>query len=250
MSDLAGPASSTLPTSCLHCGYEIGRIGTAVCPECGCRLLEGQGLIAQRRDVLREEYPSVMRRHVLSFIGVALACSIGFGVVTMSLDAGLSVAMVLGVVLGVSMIFGFIVSLPAAPHERFVVRIAWMRALWWMHGPWLIIVPAGVIALCVAGIERAMAPGSELTETACKFGLAIWVLGWIGCMMRSVVVFSRVLEWCGVPPGAHPGEWGKPGLLSVPLMIITLVASGIVGFAGGVGMTAISLGEGEFWQAF
>jgi hypothetical protein len=119
-----------------------------------------------------------------------------------------------------------------------------------MHGPWLIIVPAGVIALCVAGIERAMAPGSELTETACKFGLAIWVLGWIGCMMRSVVVFSRVLEWCGVPPGAHPGEWGKPGLLSVPLMIITLVASGIVGFAGGVGMTAISLGEGEFWQAF
>ncbi len=216
---------------CLACGYEIGGLSCPACPECGLALDESHLAAARARGELERELPRTIIRHAVRWVIVILVYGIGAGVVSRSLVGGaVSIAM-LGIGIFGTGLIGWAGAMPARPWERGMLRTAWLRALPWLHGPWLMTAPAAAIILAVALIDRWSYNDGLLVGTLVIVGFLLWLLGVAGCFAGAMKVFGGTIQR-HTPPGAPwPGPLATGAL--VVLFLVVLAACSVVGLRGG-----------------
>ncbi len=218
------------PLRCTECGYTIPDEVGARCPECGTLYDENALWRARRWRDLRASDARLLRRWLLVAGGVIVIYALGAGVVGQSAMLIVTTGIALSVGVAGSLVMGALASLAAPEQQRLVLRSAWLRALPWAHGPWLVIAPCSAIILSLALLDRAANLNGSITFAALVGGTIIWLVASVLLMNKAYKAWSRVMnDFTGAP--------AKYATLAETICLLLLVViwcgSMIVGFLGG-----------------
>ncbi len=218
---------------CLACGYEIGSIrGAPACPECGRPIDAAHRRAARRGAAIGRRLDAIVLRHLAAWGVVVLVYALGAGVVTRSpTNAVVTLTMLAVGVLG-TIVMGFLAAKLARPWERAPIRAAWLAALPWLHGPWLMIAPATIIILAIGLVDRWSYNDGVLTGTAGLVGILLWLLGCVGCFAGAADAWGTRMRRVSLP--GLPTLRGRMLLVEPALFFITLAGCMLVGLLGGI----------------
>lgn len=142
-------SSAALPVlpqglSCPGCDYDLGGSRVRVCSECG-RAVERGDLVSFRKRRRADQMLRTASSRFLKLLALA-PLMMGGGALLILLDIrAAALAAVLSVImLAGSWGIGVVAARFAQPPHRTAIRVAWMVALPWMNGPWLVLPVFGV----------------------------------------------------------------------------------------------------------
>lgn len=217
---------------CIACGYEMGPPdASSVCPECGRALDSPHRAAARARAALEERLPRLLLRNLVAWGVVIAVYAAGAAVVTGSpVEGALTLAM-LGVGVAGTIAMGWWSARLAHPWERAMFRAAWLRALPWLHGPWLMIAPATAIILLVALIDRWSYADGMLTGTMSLVGFLLWLIGVVGCLSGAIVAWGAQVRRVSLPDFGGPSPTAMGAVIA--LFPVVLGGCSVVGLMGG-----------------
>lgn len=195
---------------CPACGYAAGGLRGRICPECAAPVTDAT-LVAWRA---RAELTSSWRGLVGGQLSAAAAVAIGYSGVAWLLLGEPEVALIAlvacGVIYGGSAAAGLLCVALMAPEERRAAAALWLRELWLVNLPWIILGPGALIALVI--------------PTEAILALPLWAL--IVAPLPWASRMSRAAERSMLRPG-------YAAVLFAGVGIATLLASTAIGLAGG-----------------
>lgn len=211
---------------CPACGYAAGGLRGYVCPECAHPVTD-EAIVAWRA---RLEMAAAWRALMLGHIGFGALIAVVYGAgarLLLDTDAALLALACCAALYGGSIVLGLGCAALMAPAHRLAAAATWLRELWLLHLPWLVVAPAAVIALVVAALERFLGLGDgQLTIVLAIFGLAAW----------ATVLFVAPVVWASrMSDGAHRAalRLGPVAGAFACAGLVVLVAAAALGLAGG-----------------
>ena len=186
----------------------------------------------ETRAALLSARRSTAARHAGAWLGVLAVYAAGAGLFAQT-AAGAGVAIVaMATLLVGSLLGGWLVLMRVQEVDRPLVRVLWLRMLWWLHGPWLLVGPSALFILAVAFVESTTGSTGEGTATVVLVGTPMWLIACFLCVASWTGVWSDTLERLGIRLA------GWTSVLLGVVVITALLAACVLGLAGGVLATA------------
>ncbi len=215
---------------CLHCGYDLGKADPDICSECGATIDDAHRALRRVRANLN--LPRQAKRHALAWTGVVALYACGVALLSQKLTTAIAAFAAMTAIVGASILYGLVVSLLAPPIHRSYVISAWLRAVWWMHGPWLNIGFCAVVIMIVALVDHSIRADGEAVIWFGMAGLAMWLLvGFVFLYLSFEAIGTRLnRNW---PPGISPRREIVDLVLGLGVFL-TMLAAAALGLAGGI----------------
>ena len=175
---------------CPRCDYDLGGAAMGVCPECG-RPIVVHDVVQFRR---REDARRVLRRAVRMVAWRALVAVVVMsgGAMMLALDLGAAVGAFIACSVAVvgSIGSGWIAAMLAPERDRAAVRLAWLIAVPWLNGPWLV---APIFAACGTALVVAGAVTTRVEPDDVMVGGVAFAIGMLGGLLWLIVAGSSVV---------------------------------------------------------
>lgn len=220
--------SGAAPMVCLACRYDVTGMLGRVCPECGTEINEETVQVWKARASFGEAAAPTFRKLALGAAAAVCVCVGGVAGLTWEPEAVVGAALVLSVAIGGSLAAAAVPLAMVEREDRWVCFVAWVRALWWLHLPWLVI-PGCTALLAGVGFAAQMAgadPGTIILSL-CMIGLVCWLF------LLLVVLFGWAHRW-GDDLGRLGLERSRAAAVGPLVALAVLGGAAVVGFGGGV----------------
>lgn len=219
------------PNQCLNCGYAVGQTGSRTCPECGVIVHESFVEAVEARRVMDAGRARELKRHVGAWAVIVVVFALGAGLVGSSLAPIVVALLLLGACLMVSMATGgLVVLLSPAWHRRYVMA-AWIRAMWWIHAPWLGVGIGSGVIIMAAFVDHAMGWHPNLVVWTGVAALPIWMLLCFVALFRAFeMCFDSLGRWW--PPASCPARRDLVGACLGVGIFTTMALAFLVGVVG------------------
>lgn len=186
------PAEASL-LPCLHCGYDLTGVTLDVCPECAAALTPEAYQTIERRTHLLHQGRAIIRRSLLILAIGVVVCLVGLPLMMLlhvadqlfdlntlleqMLAAGFALFCVIGFSLVSLLALVMLDVLHPTKDARRLISLLWLKHLWLLHTPWLMI---PIFAILLGGIERIFhKPSAVLGVFTVLFFFAWFVLSLI-----------------------------------------------------------------------
>ena len=232
---------------CLNCGYEVGQ-ERRICPECGGATPETLVDINEARAQATRSTNDVIIRFALSWGAICIVYAGGAGLLVLSIQAALFAGGLLVGFVTMSAAIGALIAFMAPVWHRRFVFLAWVRALWWMHAPWLVVSLGAGFIVIVGLVDANMELDGGLVTWVALAGVSLWFLMCFVFLYRAFeTCFDRLGRWW--PPSSMERRRDWVGAMLGMAIFAVLIGAGLIAIAGGtlcVG-TALTFGESAFW---
>ncbi|MDF1809695.1 MAG: hypothetical protein P1U42_08370 [Phycisphaerales bacterium] len=242
MSD-TGNNLSTLLTPCLRCGYQIKCVVSEQCSECGYIYQKRDEITSQRRCDLVKNRKSLTRTSLFGWLAVWIFYSVSGMVAVWIVDSSdalvfsLTIASVLAMLIGGSLLLGWIASRFAPEHQRTILWITWLKTLPIIHLPWLSIAGFTAAGTLISVAASILMDDPVDSYEADKQGILV-----MGIILVSFVVWTIGMFILCFLLGARIRELSddyqlhrcQPGLgMTWILSYVTWIGACLIGFMGG-----------------
>jgi hypothetical protein len=223
---------------CIACGYDAGGLPGYVCSECA-EPVTGEAIVAWRaRRRWQEQWGRLLGQRVAAGALICVIYSAGAGAVVRNLEAAWIALLGLGMVVGASLLAGLLCA-ATAPHGcRQVASAIWLKRLWALHLPWLVVGPGAVVVAVAVSAERTMGVDAGTLVTA------VWLPGfmcWLVLIVMSPVIWLHQAQ----------DDFVQARLLTRPvwaLMVVSALAIAVAAAAmGSVGGAVALMAPMDVW---
>jgi hypothetical protein len=247
----AGMGAVVVPEDhrCPQCGYPSGRSGSAVCPECGWTLTNGELEAERRRRAEVREWGGVtdgrwvrsgMRREIHRWLGAIALLAVGTTVWEPGLGTCTFALLIPGVLVTVAWSLGWVIGRLKPQGARDYTRMVWRRTLWRLHMPWLFAPLYLAAAILLGLVDVAVAGG----------GWLYWCLPPVAWVLWCAIVFAswrrlyrRTVVMCGPAPARAGASDALASVIGAGVMLVSCGLGLMVGFLI-MGRVSVWLGVG------
>lgn len=184
--------------------------------------------VAASRAALRSEARSTYTRIALGAAIAIAVCTSGLFLLTREAVSSLAAGAVLALAVCGSLAAAAAPLAFVSREDRPLCFVAWARALWCLHLPWLVIPACTVLVAAIGFWSWAMGePAGPAVVAACLLGLFCWAL----LLALALWLWSR--RWYG---DLRRLGLGEPAVAAVGVLAALAVLAGAaaVGLAGGI----------------
>jgi len=214
---------------CLKCGYDLSSLAYGPCPECGRTMGGEEAAVFKRGSDLLTDAREWLLGAAVALVGVVIVYACGALMLTERPRAALdAAAAVLGVVVG-SALLGVVASVTLPELDRKLFILAWLRLLWRLHVPWLVVPVTMLIALLAMGLDVWL--GGE-GRVAGPMVVMVWLMVWFIGLILAIVIWSHA--WGCVMSRVMPmmNDWHS--VLPIVFVLVSVGASAVLGLVGGL----------------
>jgi|GEM_PF-4134512 len=240
---ISGTESNSQLSPCFRCGYQIRCIALEQCSECGYIYQNQDVITTQRRQGTIQNRKSLTRASLIGWFAIWIFYSVaGMGTVWIvhasdPLVFSLTIAAVLGGLIGGSLLSGWIASRFAPEHQRTLLWITWLKTLPIIHMPWLSIAGftgVGTLLSVILSFLMKTPTDSYGTDMQSLFvmgfilvSFGIWTIGMVALIF---LMCARIRELSN----DYQLYKCQPGLGMIwALAFLTWITACLAGFLGG-----------------
>jgi hypothetical protein len=236
---------------CMGCRYDLSGKGVEICPECGRPSGDADRDRWRQRGVWLAAFDAP--RFVLIWILILAVYGAGGAVFMLASGSASVVPALVGPVAGITVsvtagvAIGLALGATSGEHDRRAAALAWLRTVWLLHLPWLVIPLCAGIALAVAARELTRGGDAWIVEQVAGAGLLALLFGSVAAGVVWLSVFASAasracVRWSSL-------QFFLIGMGAATLALINLVLGITGGFAsmeGAIGLVGLDRGWEDF----
>lgn len=213
---------------CLNCTYDVTGLMHRPCPECGLYVDDRTERVMLDRAACMAGAGRLWRNAAIGAVAAIGVCSTGVLILAGGPGAMLAAGFVLAALSAGSVAAGGLGAM--LTQDRHLFATVWLRSLWWLHLPWLVI-PACTVLVTLIGLFAKVLGGDAAATAAVLIASMFGLVCWIALVLLS---FGNWASRWGADIRRFDLKPGRAVALATVLGIAVLVGAAGVGFVGGV----------------